>query len=169
MKGFNYKRYSLRTNIDMDVTNYLKVGTNTYIASHNRDGGRVNFLNAEAMSPWGKMYNEDGSYCIYPMYSEQLWANPMIGQTKQAERRQWNVSINGFAEMDFGNIWKPLAGLKYKLNAGFSYAPARTNTYTGAAANDLNGTGEIINKDTQTYTIENILTYAKDIGKHHSI
>lgn len=167
LKGFNYKRYSLRTNIDMDVTNYLKVGTNTYIASHNRDGGRVNFLNAEAMSPWGKMYNEDGSYCIYPMYSEQLWANPMIGQTKQAERRQWNVSINGFAEMDFGNIWKPLAGLKYKLNAGFSYAPARTNTYTGAAANDLNGTGEIINKDTQTYTIENILTYAKDIEKHH--
>lgn len=151
----------------MDVTDYLKVGTNTYIASHNRDGGRVNFLNAEAMSPWGKMYNEDGSYCIYPMYSEQLWANPMIGQTKQAERRQWNVSINGFAEMDFGNIWKPLAGLKYKLNAGFSYAPARTNTYTGAAANDLNGTGEIINKDTQTYTIENIVTYAKDIEKHH--
>ena len=91
----------------------------------------------------------------------------MIGQTKQAERRQWNVSINGFAEMDFGNIWKPLAGLKYKLNAGFSYAPARTNTYIGAAANDLNGTGEIINKDTQTYTIENIVTYAKDIEKHH--
>ena len=167
LKGYNYKRYSLRTNIDTDVTDYLKVGTNTYIASHNRDGGRVNFLNAEAMSPWGKMYEDDGSYCIYPMYSEQLWANPMIGMTKQAERRQWNVSINGFAEVDFGQIWKPLAGLKYKLNAGYSYAPKRENTYTGAAANDLLGTGKIYNTETQTYTIENIVSYAKDIAKHH--
>lgn len=167
LKGYNYKRYSLRTNIDTDVTDYLKVGTNTYIASHNRDGGRVNFLNAEAMSPWGKMYEDDGSYCIYPMYSEQLWANPMIGLTKQAERRQWNVSINGFAEVDFGQIWKPLAGLKYKLNAGYSYAPKRENTYTGAAANDLLGTGKIYNTETQTYTIENIVSYAKDIAKHH--
>lgn len=31
IKGFNYKRYSIRTNIDVNVTNYLKVGTNSYI------------------------------------------------------------------------------------------------------------------------------------------
>lgn len=167
LKGFNYKRYSLRTNIDMEVTDYLKVGTNTYLASHNRDGGRANFLNAEAMSPWGKMYEEDGSYCIYPMYSELLWANPMIGTTKQAERRQWNISINGYAEMDFGKIWAPLKGLTYKFNGGFSYAPKRESTYAGAAANDLNGTGKIFNSETQTYTVENIVTYSRDIAKHH--
>ena len=167
LKGFNYKRYSLRTNIDMEVTDYLKVGTNTYLASHNRDGGHANFLNAEAMSPWGKMYEEDGSYCIYPMYSELLWANPMIGTTKQAERRQWNISINGYAEMDFGKIWAPLKGLTYKFNGGFSYAPKRESTYSGAAANDLTGTGRIFNSETQTYTIENIVTYARDIAKHH--
>ena len=66
LKGFNYKRYSLRMNIDADVTNYLKIGTNSYIVSHNRDGGRVNFMMAEAMSPYGKVYEDDGSYCIYP-------------------------------------------------------------------------------------------------------
>jgi TonB-linked SusC/RagA family outer membrane protein len=167
LKGYNYKRYSLRTNIDVDVTDYLKVGTNTYIASHNRDGGRVNFLNAEAMSPYGKVYEDDGSYCIYPMYTESLWANPMIGTTKQAERRQWNISVNGYAELDFGNIYSPLKGLKYKFNAGYSYAPKRESTYSGAAANDLTGTGKIFNAETQTYTVENILTYARDIKKHH--
>jgi TonB-linked SusC/RagA family outer membrane protein len=167
LKGYNYKRYSLRTNIDVDVTDYLKVGTNTYIASHNRDGGRVNFLNAEAMSPYGKVYEDDGSYCIYPMYTESLWANPMIGTTKQAERRQWNISVNGYAEVDFGNIYSPLKGLKYKFNGGYSYAPKRESTYSGAAANDLTGTGKIFNAETQTYTIENILSYARDIKKHH--
>ena len=167
LKGFNYTRYSIRTNIDMDVTDYLKVGTNTFIASHNRDGGRVNFLNAEAMSPYGKVYEEDGSYCIYPMASENLWANPMIGTSRDDERRQWNVSINGFAEMDFGKIHPILNGLRYKFNAGFSYSPKRNSYYAGKAANDNNGTGEIFNSETQTYTIENILTYARDFGKHH--
>lgn len=167
LKGYNYKRYSVRTNIDAKVTDWFKIGTNTYIASHNRDGGRVNFLNAEAMSPYGKVYDEDGSYTIYPMYSELLWSNPMIGTTKDAERRTWNISLNGYAEVDFGHIWKPLDGLKFKFNAGYSYAPVRNSTYTGAAANDLNGTGQIYNAETQTRTVENILTYARDFGKHH--
>ena len=167
LKGYDYKRYSLRTNIDMEVTDYLRIGTNTYIASHNRDGGRVNFLNAEAMSPYGKLYEEDGSYTIYPMYSEQLWANPMISTTRQAERRQWNISVNGYAEMDFGKLIPVLKGLKYKFNGGYSYAPKRESTYSGEAANDLNGTGEIFNAETQTYTVENILSYARDFGKHH--
>lgn len=167
LQGYDYRRYSLRTNLDVDVTDYLKVGTNTYIASHNRDGGRVNFLMAEASSPWAKEYDENGNYEIYHMYSETLFVNPMIYTTRDAERRQWNASINGYAELDFGKIYKPLAGLRYKFNGGFSYAPKRESTYSGATANDLNGTGKIFNAETQTYTIENILSYARDFEKHH--
>lgn len=91
IKGFNYKRYSLRMNIDADVTEYLKIGTNSYIVSHNRDGGRANFMMAEAMSPYGSVYNEDGTYCIYPMASELLFVNPMKDTTQDHERRQWNI------------------------------------------------------------------------------
>ena len=167
LKGYNYQRYTLRTNLDADVTDYLNIGTNTSITSHNRDGGRVNFLNAEAMSPWGKEYNEDGSYTIYPMYSESLWANPMINTTMDVERRQWNINLNNFAIVKFGKIWAPLEGLQYKFNSGYSYSPTRNSTYKGKAANDNNGTGEIFNSETQTYTIENILSYTKDFGKHH--
>lgn len=167
LQGYDYRRYSLRTNLDVDVTDYLKVGTNTYIASHNRDGGRVNFLMAEASSPWAKEYDENGNYEIYHMYSETMFVNPMIYTTRDAERRQWNASINGYAELDFGKIYKPLAGLRYKFNGGFSYAPKRESTYSGATANDLNGTGKIFNAETQTYTIENILSYARDFEKHH--
>ena len=167
LKGFNYKRYSLRMNIDADVTDYLKIGTNSYIVSHNRDGGRVNFMMAEAMSPYGQVYNEDGSYCIYPMASENLFFNPMRDVNQDHERRQWNINLNAYAEMDFGNIWKPLAGLRYKFNFGYAYVPSRENYYNGAEQNDLNGYGYIKNTETQSRTVENILTYAKDIAKHH--
>lgn len=165
IKGYDYKRYSIRTNLDLDVTNWLKFGTNTYIASHNRDGGRANFLNAEAMSPWAKMYEDDGSLCVYPMYSEQLWANPLLGTKKDVERRAWN--INGFAEVSFGNIWKPLEGLRYRLNVGYNYSPTRNSWYNGRETNDLNGTGEIKNAETQTRLIENLVYYNREFGAHH--
>ena len=167
LKGFNYKRYSLRLSIDADVTDYLKIGTNTYIVSHNRDGGRVNFLMAEAMSPYGQVYNEDGSYCIYPMASENLFFNPMRDVNQDHERRQWNINLNGYADLDFGHIWAPLKGLHYKFNFGYSYVPKRESYYNGAEQNNLNGYGEIFNAETQNYTAENILSWARDFGKHH--
>ncbi len=167
VKGYNYKRYSFRANMDVDVTDYLKIGTNSYIVAHNKDGGRANLLNATAMSPWAKMYEDDGSYCIFPMLSETLWNNPLLHTTTNPERRQSNISINGYAELEFGNIWKPLAGLKYKLNAGYSFVPKRESSYTGLTVNDLLGTAKINNYETQNYTIENILTYTRDIQKHH--
>jgi len=168
LKGFNYKRYSFRMNIDADVTDYLKIGTNSYIVSHNRDGGRVNFLMAEAMSPYGKVYDENGNYEQYPMYSETLFFNPMQYIDQDHERRQWNINLNAYAELDFGNIWKPLSGLRYKFNFGYSFVPRRENYYNGEAQfNTSGGYGYIFNAETQSYTSENILSYAKDFGKHH--
>lgn len=167
VKGYNYKRYSIRTNIDADVTDYLKIGTNSSIIHHNRDGGRANLLNAEAMSPYAKMYEDDGSYVIYPMYSETLWSNPLLHTTTNPERRQYNVNINGFADLNFGKIWNALDGLTYKFSGGFSYIPVRNSSYTGESVNDLLGTASIYHAETQAYTIESILKYTRDFGKHH--
>ena len=167
IKGFNYKRYSIRTNIDMSVTDYLTIGTNSYMVFHNRDGGRAHLLSAEAMSPYGRMYEEDGGYCIYPMYSETLFANPMLHTTTNPQRRQNNININGYADLDFGKIWSPLDGLKYKFNGGYAYMPKRENSYDGKSVNNQTGKARIYNSETASYTIENILSYNKDIGKHH--
>jgi hypothetical protein len=75
--------------------------------------------------------------------------------------------VNGYADLDFGNIWKPLKGLKYKLNAGYTYAPQRTNEYEGKSVNNQQGFGRMFNRESQTWTLENILTYSKDFGVHH--
>ncbi len=165
--GYNYKRYSFRTNTDFKATKYLSVGTSSFIVAHNRDGGRANLLQAAAMSPYARMYNEDGSLTQYPMYSEQLWSNPLLPTTLDPQRRQFNISLNGYADLNFGELYKPLAGLKYKLNAGYSFVPVRNNEYEGESVYNFAGLGRITNNETQTYTLENILTYTKNFGKHH--
>lgn len=167
VKGYDYKRFSFRTNTDVKATKYLNIGTSTFIVSHNRDGGRANLLQAAAMSPYARMYNDDGSLTQYPMYSEQLWANPLLPTTTNPIRRQFNISLNGYADVNFGNLWRPLSGLNYKFNAGYSYVPVRNNEYYGKSVYNLSGSGTITNNESQTYTLENIVTYNKDFGKHH--
>ena len=83
------------------------------------------------------------------------------------ERRQFNLTLNGYAELSFGQLWKPLEGLKYKFNGGYTYVPVRTNEYEGKTVYNMSGFGRITNSESQTYTIENILSYSKDVGKHH--
>jgi TonB-linked SusC/RagA family outer membrane protein len=165
--GYNYKRYSFRTNTDIKVTKYLTVGTSSFIVSHNRDGGRANLLMATAMTPYARMYDPDGALTRYPMYSETLFSNPLLPTTLDPERRQFNLTLDGYAELSFGDIWRPLQGLKFRFNGGYSYVPTRTNEYEGRTVYNLNGLGRITNSESQTYTLENILTYSKDMGKHH--
>ena len=170
LKGYNYRRFSFRTNIDAEVTNYLKVGTNSYIVSHNKDGGRVNFLMAETMSPYGQVYETDGSYCIYPMASEKLFFNPMRDVNQDHERRSWNINLNGFAEIDFGKMASLLSGLNYRFNLGYAFIPERNAYFNGVEQDNLNGGyGYIFNAETQSFTAENIIGYNKDFLDYHHL
>ncbi|OKS84935.1 SusC/RagA family TonB-linked outer membrane protein [Mucilaginibacter polytrichastri] len=164
VKGYQYQRVSIRSNLDINVTNYLTVGTSLYYANNNYDGGRANLLFATAMSPYGNEYNADGSYTIYPMNPEQLYTNPLLGLKTDQLNRSVNLSGNGYAEVKFGGVLK---GLRYHLNAGYNYLPTRTDSYVGRLANNLLGTATATSSETQSYTVENLLYYTKDIGKSH--
>ncbi|GAB3890132.1 TonB-dependent receptor [Spirosoma agri] len=164
IKGYQYKRASFRSNLDVTLTDYLTVGTSLFLANSNRDGGRANMLNASAMSPYGQEYNADGTYKIYPMFPEQLYTNPMIGLTTDRVDRNTNLNGNGYIEMKLPGA---LNGLKYRMNIGYSYIPARTASYTGRAANDLLGTANTFFSETNSFTLENILSYTHDFGKSH--
>ncbi|MDJ1495249.1 TonB-dependent receptor [Cytophagaceae bacterium DM2B3-1] len=164
IKGYQYKRVSFRSNLDVDVTNYLTVGTSLFIANNNYDGGRANMLNASAMSPYGQMYNADGSYKIYPMFPEQLYTNPLLGLTTDRINRSTNLNGNAYGQIKFGGV---LNGLKYRMNLGYTYLPTRTASYTGRAANDLLGTANTFYSETNSFVLENILSYNKDWGVNH--
>lgn len=162
VEGYRYKRASFRSNVDAKINDYLKVGTSAFFTNNNYDGGRVNFLEANAMSPFSKPRDENGNYIIYPMNPEQLFANPLLGLTKTRVDRSINLTGNGYVELTPG-----VKGLKYRMNASYIYNIGRTADYAGRAANDQSGTASVSNSNTQNWVIENILSYARDFGKHH--
>ncbi len=164
VKGYQYHRAGVRANLDINVTDFLNVGTSAYYTYNNYDGGQANLLYATAMSPYGVEYNANGTYDIYPMYPELLYTNPLLGLYTTNINHTSTFDGNAYAEVKFGGVLK---GLKYRLNAGTTYIPAAIYTYTGRDANNLLGQATTYNSETNHYLLENLLTYTRDFGKHH--
>ncbi|MBC7889753.1 MAG: TonB-dependent receptor [Ferruginibacter sp.] len=161
IKGYQYNRASLRSNLDINVTDYLSVGTSLFYTANNYDGGRSNFYLAAAMSPYAQLYNANGGYEIFPMSPEILYTNPLLGLNTDRVSRSNNLNGNAYLEL------KPVKGLKYRLNAGYSYIPSRSGNYSGRNANSPLGTASVSSSESKYWIVENILSYTKDWKKHH--
>ncbi|WP_111307463.1 SusC/RagA family TonB-linked outer membrane protein [Confluentibacter sediminis] len=161
VKGYEFKKTTLRFNADSEITDWLKIGTSAFFTENNYSGGRANFLEATAMSPYSVPYNENGDYNIYPMSPELLFANPLLGTTTDREDKARNLTGTGFLELT------PVKGLKYRMNASYTYNFSDYKSYAGRASNDQSGTAYVRNDETRNWVIENILTYNKDFNKHH--
>jgi TonB-linked SusC/RagA family outer membrane protein len=164
LKGYQYHRASFRSNLDANVTDWLTVGTSLFFSDNNTDGGIADYSAAMQMSPYGVEYDAKGHYTIYPMYSETLYKNPLLGLNMDVVNRNKNLNGTFYAEV------KPLfiKGLKYRINANYTYLPTQNNTYSGAnTGNTLGGTAVINNTQTNSWLVENILSYENNWGKHH--
>ena len=161
IKGYQYNRVSIRSNITATITKFLTVGTNIYLAANNYDGGQADLTEALAISPYGTYKNPDGSYAIYPMYPETNYVSPMLGLVSPRTNRATNINISGYAEV------KIARGLKYRMNVAYSYLPTLAQTYTGRDANSLVGAASVANSETNNKLLENILSYELNMGKHH--
>ncbi|GAB3855151.1 TonB-dependent receptor [Hymenobacter terrigena] len=163
VKGFQFQRVSFRSNIDANVTPWLRVGTSAFYANSNDDGGRASLSLALASSPYGQVYNPDGTYNIFPEFPERNFVSPLIDLTTQRVNRNNQLVGTGYLEV------KPtfVEGLTYRLNGNYSNRPYYTASYRGRLANNNNGAASITNDLRRNYTLENILTYNKDFGKHH--
>ena len=164
LKGYQYHRTSVRSNLDAKVTDWLTAGTSLFFANNNTDGGTVSYTAAMQMSPYGREYEANGKYTIFPMFSETNFRNPLLGLNRDVLNRDKN--LNGIFYVEAKPKFIP--GLKYRMNANYAFLPSRTNTYSGVDAGDtFSGTAAISNTETESWIVENILTYDKNWGDHH--
>ncbi|MDB5109419.1 MAG: TonB-dependent receptor [Mucilaginibacter sp.] len=164
LKGYQHHRFAIRSNLDANVTNWLTVGTSLFFAKNNTDGGTANYSLAMQMSPYGVEYDPKGAYTIYPMFPETLYTNPLLGLNMNVVNRYSDLN-----ETFYGEI-KPLfiKGLKYRVNVNFTNLPTVNDTYSGInTGNTVGGTAVINNTSSDSWLVENLLTYDKNWGKHH--
>ncbi|MEJ7692901.1 SusC/RagA family TonB-linked outer membrane protein, partial [Daejeonella sp.] len=162
LKGYQYKRASLRSNLDANLTSWLTAGASLLYSSNNYDGGKVNFLQAGKISPYGQNLDAKGNYIFFPMAPDTFYEHPSLGLNNDVFNHAKNMTGNFYTEL------KPAfaKGLKFRFNGSYSFVPKRENFYAGRNSNNPVGSARANNSETNSWIIENILTYDRTWGKH---
>ncbi|WP_229599699.1 SusC/RagA family TonB-linked outer membrane protein [Runella slithyformis] len=165
-KLLDFTRNSLRANIDHQVNKRLKVGISSYLMYSIRNGENLNpYGNTLNANPLGAAYNADGSLVFEPT-NDALLSNPLsevepgvnIDNTKK-----YRIFNSIYAEV------KILDGLTYRLNFGPDFTISRWGRFIGSETNARRrGDAQAFNENRFgfNYTMENIVNYNKNFGKH---
>jgi TonB-linked SusC/RagA family outer membrane protein len=153
-----YKRYSFRVNLDLKITDWLKVGTQSYYNISDFSGANVGFASLGQIPAIVSPYDENGTLKeLY--YMGQL--NPMLSQDNPDENVRTTLSGTFYADVSIPFI----KGLSYRANFSQNRTAYRVYTFNPYANND-NGAARKYNTNGYTTTFDNILTYKREFGKH---
>jgi len=164
-KNDDFKRYTLRVNIDIQLAKWAKFGTNTSLGYYDRSGVQADFYDAFRMSPLGNAYNEDGTIAMLTWEDPFYAINPLNALNYVNSDKTKSINTNNYLQIDFPFI----KGLSYKLNTGYEYRTWITQTYAGRntyEGSQSNGKLELSSQFDENWLVENILSYNNTFGKH---
>jgi TonB-linked SusC/RagA family outer membrane protein len=168
--GTSFDRFNFRTNVDAQVTSFMKVGTNfSFSTSHdqlvmnNSEDGIISI--ATYMTPDIPVYGFDGEYANLSGEGRSF-QNPVakaeIVDNKLARR---NLDVTLYADIN------PMKDLT--LHTEYSMSNANTNSYYflptyNFSPSDFNNqsTGQNGKYDNRFWQVKNFITYNKTFGEH---
>lgn len=174
--GQKFERYSIRMTIDHAVSRSIKIGVNnlTTLNISNNPGGAGVPGTLIKLSPLALPYNSDGSINLFPQpgIDAATYVNPLTLETSSnailARTRRLRTFNSLYGEWSIP--W--IKGLKYRLNVGLDYSQQQNDNYSGIKTfvnnntDPTKSTGTVGSAMNYRWTIENLLTYTKTVGKH---
>lgn len=165
-----FNRYTLRPNIDIDLTKNLKIGVSTLLSYNKRhsDVSDEAYTDAKNLSPTAFPYDEEGNLRILASNTSGWYRNALTEVENEAyrwENTTYSAYVNLFAD------WKIMPWLTYHLNLSADVSKNSDKQASVSESNHCHGDpGQVGIKDTQNNreSWENILTFDKMFGeKHH--
>ena len=177
--GQGYDRYTAKANIDAQPIDWFKIGTSINVTYGDQEygydfrksaTGAKNLYGAlQGMLPYTVPYSPEGEYIRNPGGDVAI-INP-IRETELNRNERINIRAFGsfYAELNMGNIIKPLDGLRYRIQFGPDLRFERKGI--ADAAESINGDGNnAASYDTdikKSWTLDNLIYYDKTINKHN--
>ena len=161
-----FDRVTFRLNLDQRLASWLNVGTNSSLGRSERSGLAASFEAAFFSNPLLSPYEDDGTtIAVRPWAEDPNTVNPL----ERLLALDDDVSHRLFSS-NYVNVVVPrVPGLTYRLNAGLDRGNRESGTYFGRNTNRgraVNGEGLIEDGTRNDWTLENILAYDRDFGRH---
>ena len=163
--GDSFQTVRARINLDTDITKWLKIG----IAAQFADRGNKDIVadtgNADGMSPYASMYEEDGSIKKYPTDDARI-INPLL--THSVDKKFYKTqTLNSTI---YGRITLPY-GFSYQTNFNVRYGWRKQYYYKSDERPSISKGGEASRDEYSDYEwlVDNMLKWNYTIAGIHNI
>ncbi len=175
IKGSDYNRYSLQTNIKHKINDKFKVDLNSTLSkliTRRRDSGggsRGNSMLAAAISapPILTPYNDDGSYRIlhtaYPFIATDL-RNPINWINESKDQVNANLAL-----INASVSYQINPNLILKIAGGIENRDDRSDNYTSSKFFNSSGNASVSAGQQMSLLNENTLSYVRTFNQKHSV
>ena len=170
-KNTGFERATLKNNFEIkSIAPWLTIGDNLLFSYNNYDRVVFGINNQPAfyrLSPFARIFEDDGSYTSFPQANDELLVNP-VAENALASRA--NNFTNFFNNIYFEVTPEFAPGLSYRLNFGTTLRHTKEAIYwpRGTFLGDSNnGLAGVDASRLWEYTFENILRYSKSFGNHN--
>lgn len=133
-QGQWYKRYTAKMSVNINPTKWFQLSANINASWSEQDYGMSTLKGqsssvpdaiygaAKAIYNYAVPYDDNGELIMQPGGGIQ---NTVIGETEKSTQQSQTMRAlaNFSATLDFGEMWSPLKGLRYKLNFGPDFRP----------------------------------------------
>lgn len=181
-KGQAYQRYNFTASTDITATKWFTMGGSINAAWSNQDFGFARGMQSFSSRPDelyttakripnvalpyddnGNRLPEPASYSIFSTVDEWKYSTD--------QRQVLRALGNFYAGLDFGKMWEPLQGLKYKITFGPDIRQYRRGRYIDeqSSARLASGAASIAYLDNQrdfSWVLNNIVSYSREIDIH---
>ncbi|MDR1883045.1 MAG: TonB-dependent receptor [Prevotella sp.] len=154
-----YQRYNVRVNLDTKITDWLKLGTQSFFSLSDYPGVSPSLGSVIGIPPIAEVTDkETGEYLTYPFKST---LNPLLEIQRDNVNKRYNLFGNFYADIDIPFI----KGLNYRLNFSQNLILGKNFSFNPYGAS-LQGSGSKQNSSTYTWSADHIVTYKRAFGKH---
>ncbi len=160
--GDHFRATRMRMNLDVKINNWLSVGTNTQFTHKGSDEIKADGGAAKAMSPFGDMWNEDGTLKARPWDDNRL-TNPLMAHycnDKYFRFYNFNSSLWGKVTLPFGFSWQTTYNVRYGMQKDYYY------TSDQVPGQVPGGSAKRREYSDYEWTIDNMLKWNKTFGIH---
>lgn len=160
IKNDKFKRSSFRTNVDVRIMPWLKVGTNTFISYLDYSGESPLVNSVVRMPQVSKPRDENGELISNPNDGNIL--NPFCAYMSDDvdKRQQINTTVYGLVDFPF------LKGLSYRIN--YNYTSDSSNRYNfNRYSASQKGEASKTYGNSYYWLLDNILNYTNTFGYNH--
>lgn len=167
--GDQFKRASIRINLETSITDWLKIGTNSSFSFVDTSDSPASLFHAFQLSPYSTWYLDEAQTILNPLpMTDGLVSNPLLPTLNKLDRNRKDLFCIAYSEVKLPFVKGLTYRFTYSNNLGSAKNYSFIPSFNAGGLNRVASSSSLLS-ETQEMNLENLLKYNTTIKEDHTI